>query len=105
MNRNFFNDKNKSNPKFNMKDVTGAPDNWDWEAYSRKLDKDLESKKNKMIECVKLHEVSDPYRREELNNEIEKLQDEILFLLVESLMAVVPTAAYKLKQENIRRLN
>jgi len=105
MNRNFLNDKDKTNPKLNMKDENGDPGNRDWEAFSRKLEKDLQAKNSKMIECIKLYEVSDLYHREELIREIENLRIETLELLLESFKSVVPTANYKIIKEDNIRLN
>ena len=105
MNRNFLNDKDKTNPKLNMKDENCDPKKRDWEAFIRKLEKDLQAKNSKMFACIKLYEVSDLYHREELIRDIKNLRNETLELLLESFKSVVPTANYKIIKEDNIHLN
>ena len=91
--------------KQDMKNEFGDPANRDWEAYSRKLHMEIETRQKKLDETIKLMEESDPCHRKELKKEIEQLSHEILILLLESFTSIAPTISYRLKQESNKSVN
>jgi hypothetical protein len=68
--------------KQDMKNEIGDPLYRDWEAYSRKLDKDIEARRKKLDETIKLIVEFDPGQREVLRKEIVQLRFEFLNLVL-----------------------